>query len=53
MYFPDLFFLMETKQRKEYVTSFQNSLGYNNNFMVKPIGLSGDLAGFLEELLQG
>jgi len=45
-FFPDFLFLMETKQKKKYVTRSQDSLGYDNCFMVDPVGLSGGLAVF-------
>ena len=43
-YFPDLLFLMETKQKSAYVTGLKDTLGYDKVFTVEPIGLSGGLA---------
>ncbi|KAL1224996.1 hypothetical protein V5N11_002775 [Cardamine amara subsp. amara] len=40
---------METKQKLEYVTSLQKSLGYDKIFTVEPLGLSGGLAVFWKE----
>lgn len=44
MHFPDILFLMETKNTKDVVVDYQGWLGYNNIFTVEPIGLSGGLA---------
>ena len=44
VYFPDLLFLMETKQKKSYVEHLKTSLGYDECVTVDPIGLSGGLA---------
>ena len=43
-YFPDFLFLMETKQKFEYVNGLRKSLGYDQLITVKPEGLSGGLA---------
>ncbi|KAL0729422.1 hypothetical protein Bca4012_025515 [Brassica carinata] len=43
-FFPDFPFLMETKQKDDYMVGLQNSLGYDNMISVEPIGLSGGLA---------
>lgn len=43
-FFPDILFLMETKQKKAYVTGLKVTLGYDNLFTVEPAGLSGGLA---------
>ncbi|KAL1197127.1 hypothetical protein V5N11_002006 [Cardamine amara subsp. amara] len=42
-------FLIETKQKLEYVTSLQKSLGYDKIFTVEPLGLSGGLAVFWKQ----
>lgn len=44
LHFPDFVFLMETKQKFEYVSGLQKSLGYDKLFTVEPVGLSGGLA---------
>ena len=43
-YLPEIMFLMETKQKFEYVSGLQKSLGYDKLFTVEPVGLSGGLA---------
>ncbi|KAL0656348.1 hypothetical protein Bca4012_076932 [Brassica carinata] len=40
--FPEIFFWMETKKRKDMVVDLQVVLGYDRVFTVEPIGLSGD-----------
>lgn len=42
--FPDLIFLMETKQKSEYMLGLKKSLGYDHMLTVEPVGLSGGLA---------
>ncbi|KAL0705016.1 hypothetical protein Bca4012_071441 [Brassica carinata] len=44
MYFLDFLFLMETKQRFQYMMGVKKKLGYNNLVTVEPVGLSGGLA---------
>lgn len=41
---PDLLFLMETKQKFEYISGLRKRLGYNHVITVEPVGLSGGLA---------
>ena len=43
-HFPDIMFLMETKQKLEYMVGLQKELGYDKIFIVEPLGLSGGLA---------
>lgn len=43
-YFPDLLFLMETKQKFEYISGLRKRLGYDHVITVEPVGLSGGLA---------
>lgn len=45
-YFPDIMFLMETKQKFSYISQLQKSLGYDKVYTVEPLGLSGGLAVF-------
>ncbi|KAL0751744.1 hypothetical protein Bca101_033747 [Brassica carinata] len=45
-YFPDLLFLMETKQKSAYIIGLKDILGYDKVFTVEPVGLSGRLALF-------
>lgn len=42
----DFLFLLENKISSEHLLSFQRWLGYDNNFLVNPVGLSGGLALF-------
>ena len=44
MYFLDFLFLMETKQRFQYMMGVKKKLGYNNLVTMEPVGLSGGLA---------
>lgn len=43
-HYPDFVFLMETKQKSEYIFGLKKQLGYDHVFTVKPEGLSGSLA---------
>ena len=43
-YYPDLVFLMETKQKYDYIVGLKKQLGYDHVFTVEPEGLSGGLA---------
>lgn len=43
-YFPDLFFLMETKQKFKFMDDLRLELGYDKMVTVEPIGRSGGLA---------
>ena len=43
-HFPDIMFLMETKQKFEYMLWLQKNLGYDKIYTVEPLGLSGGLA---------
>ena len=45
-FFPDIMFLMETKQKFGYISDLQKSLGYDGIYTVEPLGLSGGLAVF-------
>ena len=51
-FFPDLIFLMETKQKFEYVLGLKKSLGYNHLLTVEPVGLSGGLAVLWKDSFQ-
>ncbi|XP_018479618.1 uncharacterized protein LOC108850618 [Raphanus sativus] len=44
IYFPEIVFLMETKQSKDKVVDLKVVLGYDRVMVVDPIGLSGGLA---------
>lgn len=44
IYFPDLLFLMETKQKCKYMDDLKRELGYDMLFTVEPVGRSGGLA---------
>ncbi|KAF8102781.1 hypothetical protein N665_0195s0018, partial [Sinapis alba] len=43
-YFPDILFLMETKQSRDLLVDFHTWLGYDRILTVNPIGYSGGLA---------
>ena len=43
-YFPEIVFLMETKQGKDRMVDVKIELGYERVFTVEPEGLSGGLA---------
>jgi len=43
-HYPDFVFLMETKQKSEFIFGVKKQLGYDHVFTVEPEGLSGGLA---------
>ena len=43
-HYPDFVFLMETKQKSEFIFGVKKQLGYDLVFTVEPEGLSGGLA---------
>ena len=43
-HYPDFIFLMETKQKSDYMLGLKKQLGYDHLFTVEPEGLSGGLA---------
>jgi len=45
-HFTDFLFLMETKQKREYMVGLQKEFGYDELLTVEPVGLSGGLAVF-------
>ncbi|KAF8105903.1 hypothetical protein N665_0152s0038 [Sinapis alba] len=49
LYFPDLLFLIETKQQNDYVCDIGVYLDFDHMTFVPPIGISGGLAVFRKE----
>lgn len=47
--FPDILFLMETKNQDSKVLNIVNWMGYGHHFTVPPLGLSGGLALFWKD----